>query len=51
MGNRNSRTALNEIQMKTLMQRRLVLKARLSNDVIHWQAPDILIESCENQIA
>ena len=36
---------------KTLMQRRLVMKARLMYRIIHGQAPAILIESFQNPIA
>ena len=45
-----SEAALNELQWKTLMQRRLVLKARLVYKIIHGQAPAILIESFQNPI-
>ena len=39
-----SEAALNELQWKTLMQRRLVMKARLMYRIIHGQAPAVLIE-------
>ena len=45
-----SEAALNELQWKTLMQRRLVLKARLMYKIIHGQASAILIESIQNPI-
>ena len=55
LGDRNehgkSEEALNELQWKTLMQRRLVMKARLMYRIIHGQAPAILIESFQNPIA
>ena len=46
-----SEAALNELQWKTLMQRRLVMKARLMYRIIHGQAPAVLIESFQNPIA
>ena len=48
-----SEAALNELQWKTLMQRRLVmtLQARLMYRIIHGQAPAVLIESFQNPIA
>ena len=43
-----SEAALNELQWKTLKQRRLVMKARLMFRIIHGQAPAVLIESFQN---
>ena len=44
----SSEAALNDLQWKTLKQRRLVMKARLMFRIIHGQAPAVLIESFRN---
>ena len=45
-----SEAALNELKWKTLMQRRLLLKARLVYKIVYGQAPTILIEIFQNLV-